>query len=409
MNRMLRTNGERLWNSLMAMAELGATANGGSSRLALSAEDAAGRALFVDWCKAEGLTLSRDAIGNMFARRDGSQDIDPVVLGSHLDTQPKGGRFDGVYGVLAALEAVRSLNENEIATRAPIVIANWTNEEGARFTPAMLGSSVFTGVMTLEDGLAREDANGERLADSLQTTSEAGDAPLGRAFDAYFEAHIEQGPVLEDNDKTIGVVTGGQAIRWLDIHLTGHSAHAGTTPMAARQDALFAAGELIQALEARVAGTDGLMATVGEFHIAHASRNTIAGELRFTLDLRHPDDGVVDALIDELHVLFARLCDRRDVECRIDLHWRSPALPFDADCVGHVRDAAQTLEVSWQEMISGAGHDAFLLARHCPTAMIFIPCAGGLSHHEAESIEPDHARQGADVLLHAALARAGRA
>ncbi|GAB3679593.1 Zn-dependent hydrolase [Salinisphaera aquimarina] len=405
---MLKTNGERLWNSLMAMAEIGATANGGSSRLAVSAEDAAGRARFVDWCEAEGLTVSRDAIGNMFARRAGSEDIDPVVIGSHLDTQPKGGRFDGVYGVLAALEAVRTLNEHDIATRAPIEIANWTNEEGARFTPAMLGSSVFTGAMALEDGLARADADGVRLSESLEATGEAGEAPLGRSFDAYFEAHIEQGPVLEDNDKTIGVVTGGQAIRWLDVHLTGHSAHAGTTPMAVRQDALFAASELIQALESRVAETDGLMTTIGEFHVAHASRNTIAGELRFTLDLRHPEDGVVDALIDELHVLFERRCQPRGVECRIDLHWRSPALPFDATCVGHVRDAARALEVSWQEMISGAGHDAFHLARHCPTAMIFIPCAGGLSHHEAESIEPDHARQGADVLLHAALARAGR-
>lgn len=406
---MLKTDGERLWDSLMAMAEIGATANGGSSRLAVSAEDAAGRALFVDWCEAEGLTISRDAIGNMFARRAGTEEIDPVVIGSHLDTQPKGGRFDGVYGVLAALEAVCSLNENDIATRAPLEIAVWTNEEGARFTPAMLGSSVFTGVMTLEDGLAREDTNGESLAESLRVTGEAGDAPLGRPFDAYFEAHIEQGPVLEDAGHAIGVVTGGQAIRWLDVHLTGHSAHAGTTPMVVRQDALFAAGELIQALETRVAEIDRLMATIGEFHVAHASRNTIAGELMFTLDLRHPENGVVDALIDELHTLFERLCDQRGVECRIDLHWRSPALPFDAACVGHVRDAAQALDASWQEMISGAGHDAFHLARHCPTAMIFIPCAGGLSHHEAESIEPDHARQGADVLLHAALARAGRA
>ncbi|MBS61774.1 Zn-dependent hydrolase [Salinisphaera sp. C84B14] len=405
---MLETNGPRLWDSLMAMAEIGATANGGSSRLALTAEDAAGRALFVRWAEAEGLSVSRDAIGNLFARRAGQADGPPVVIGSHLDTQPKGGRFDGVLGVLAALEAVRTLNENNIQTRAPIEIANWTNEEGARFTPAMLGSSVFTGALALDDGLAREDTHGERIADSLQIIGEAGDTPLARPFDAYFEAHIEQGPVLEDNDKTIGVVTGGQAIRWLDVHLTGKAGHAGTTPMPVRRDAMFAAAEAMAAIEDHVAGVDGLLATIGECHVDHGSRNTIAADVAFTLDLRHPADAVVDAAIDRIRERLAERLPTRGVEHELSLHWRSPALPFDDTCVGHVRDAAKALGCAWQDIISGAGHDAFHLARHCPTAMVFIPCADGLSHHEAESIEPEHAKRAADVLVNAALARAGR-
>ncbi|MES1949514.1 allantoate amidohydrolase [Salinisphaera sp. S4-8] len=406
---MLETNGKRLWQSLMAMAEIGATANGGSSRLALSEEDAAGRALFVQWAEAEDLTVTRDAIGNLFARRAGREDKPPVVLGSHLDTQPKGGRFDGVLGVLAALEAVRTLNENDIDTVAPIEIANWTNEEGARFTPAMLGSSVFTGAMALDAGLARADANGRTVAESLEATGEAGDAALARPIDAYFEAHIEQGPVLEDNDKTIGVVTGGQAIRWLDVHFGGKAGHAGTTPMALRRDALFAASAAITAVEDYVAGVDGLLATIGEIDIPHASRNTIAADVHFTLDLRHPDDAVVDAAIEAIGEHFERIGTARGVDHDLSLHWHSAALPFDEACVGHVREAAKALKLSWQDMISGAGHDAFHLARHCPTAMVFIPCADGLSHHEAESIEPEHAKQAADVLLNAALARAGRA
>ncbi|MES1926596.1 Zn-dependent hydrolase [Salinisphaera sp. T31B1] len=406
---MLHTDGQRLWDSLMAMAEIGATAGGGSSRLALGGEDAAGRALFVEWAEAAGLTVARDAMGNLFARRNGREDRPPVVMGSHLDTQPKGGRFDGVYGVLAALEAIRTLNDHDITTRAPLEIANWTNEEGARFTPAMLGSSVFAGVMSLDEGLARTDASGMSVSDSLKATGQAGEHALARTFDAYFEAHIEQGPVLEDNQNAVGVVTGGQAIRWLDVRLSGQAAHAGTTPMAVRRDALFAAAELIHRLERRFAETDGLMATIGELHIADASRNTIAGALEFTLDLRHPDDAMVDAAIADVERLARDVDHARGVACAVEVHWASPALPFDEACIEHIRQAARALDCRWQDMISGAGHDAFHLATHCPTAMIFIPCADGLSHHEAESIEPEHARSGADVLLNAVLARAGHA
>ena len=406
---MLETDGRRLWDSLMAMAEIGATANGGSSRLALSGEDAAARALFVEWAEAAGLTIARDAIGNLFARRAGREDRAPVVLGSHLDTQPKGGRFDGVLGVLAALEAVRTLNDQNIETLAPLEIANWTNEEGARFTPAMLGSAVFTGAMPLDDGLARTDADGISVADSLAAIDQAGNTPLARELDAYFELHIEQGPVLEDNGHTVGVVTGGQAIRWLDVQISGSAAHAGTTPMPARRDGMFAAAEFVRVLEYRVSETPGLLATVGEMHVPNGSRNTIAGDLHFTLDLRHPQDGVVDTAIDDLRDLFDGIARRRGVEYSLSVHWRSPALPFNHDCVARVRKAAAALECDWQDIISGAGHDAFNLARHCPTAMIFIPCADGLSHHEAESIEPEHAKIGADVLLNAVLARAGRA
>lgn len=247
---MLKINGERLWASLMAMAEIGATARGGSCRLALSAEDQAGRELFAHWCTEAGLTLSIDPIGNLFARRPGTDpQAAPVMIGSHLDTQPEGGRFDGVYGVLAGLEVLRRLDDLQIRTRKPLEVAVWTNEEGARFTPAMFGSAVFTGVMPLEAALAVRDAAGISVAEALQRTGYAGQRPLGGPVDAYFEAHIEQGPILEDNAKSIGVVSGGQAIRWLDVQVEGMAAHAGTTPMPLRKDALYGAAQMILAVE----------------------------------------------------------------------------------------------------------------------------------------------------------------
>ena len=407
---MLKINGERLWASLMAMAEIGATARGGSCRLALSAEDKAGRELFSHWCKAAGLTLSVDAIGNLFARRVGTDNgAAPVMIGSHLDTQPEGGRFDGVYGILAGLEVIRSLDDHGIQTRKPLEIAVWTNEEGARFTPAMLGSAVFTGALALDKALATTDGDGVSVDEALRATGYNGERALGGAVDAYFEAHIEQGPILEDNAKTIGVVTGGQAIRWLDVRVEGMAAHAGTTPMALRKDALYGAAKMIQALENLAAdfAPQGLT-TVGELNIVKSSRNTIPGVLDFTVDLRHHRDAAIDAMEQQVRARLQAIADNRGLSVTITPHWISPATPFDAECVACVQASVDALDYSQQSIVSGAGHDAIHLARYCPTAMIFIPCVGGLSHNEAEDVLPEDVRQGTDVLLNAVLKRAGR-
>lgn len=407
---MLKINGQRLWASLMAMAEIGATARGGSCRLALSDEDRAGRELFAHWCTEAGMSLSVDPIGNLFARRPGSDpDATPVMMGSHLDTQPEGGRFDGVYGVLAGLEVVRTLNDLGIQTRKPLEVAVWTNEEGARFTPAMFGSAVFTGVMALDAALAVRDADGISVAQALQRTGYAGSRPLGAAVDAYFEAHIEQGPILEDNAKSIGVVSGGQAIRWLDVQVEGLAAHAGTTPMPLRKDALYGAAQMILAVEQLAAdfAPQGLT-TVGELSIAKSSRNTIPGLLSFTVDLRHHQDRQIAAMEQQVEERLQAIAGQRGLKVSISRHWVSPATPFDAECVAAVQQAVDGLGYPQQSIVSGAGHDAILLARYCPTAMVFIPCVGGLSHNEAEDVLPEDVRQGADVLLNAVLARAGQ-
>ncbi|MFB0702957.1 Zn-dependent hydrolase [Pseudomonas protegens] len=407
---MLKINGQRLWASLMAMAEIGATARGGSCRLALSDEDRAGRELFAHWCTEAGMSLSVDPIGNLFARRPGSDpDAAPVMMGSHLDTQPEGGRFDGVYGVLAGLEVVRTLNDLGIQTRKPLEVAVWTNEEGARFTPAMFGSAVFTGGMALDAALAVRDADGISVAQALQRTGYAGSRPLGAAVDAYFEAHIEQGPILEDNAKSIGVVSGGQAIRWLDVQVEGLAAHAGTTPMPLRKDALYGAAQMILAVEQLAAdfAPQGLT-TVGELSIAKSSRNTIPGLLSFTVDLRHHQDRQIAAMEQQVEERLQAIAGQRGLKVSISRHWVSPATPFDAECVAAVQQAVDGLGYPQQSIVSGAGHDAILLARYCPTAMVFIPCVGGLSHNEAEDVLPEDVRQGADVLLNAVLARAGQ-
>jgi N-carbamoyl-L-amino-acid hydrolase len=407
---MLKINGERLWESLMAMAEIGATAGGGSCRLALSEEDKAGRELFAHWCREAGLTLSVDRIGNLFARRQGTDpDAAPVMMGSHLDTQPEGGRFDGVYGVLAGLEVIRRLNDLNIQTRKPLEVAVWTNEEGARFTPAMLGSAVFTGSLSLEKGLASKDVDGISVAQALASTGYNGERPLGGAVDGYFEAHIEQGPILEDNGKCIGVVSGGQAIRWLDVRVDGTAAHAGTTPMKLRKDALYGAAQMIQALEGLASdfAPEGLT-TVGELSIAKSSRNTIPGLVKFTVDLRHHRDEVIEAMEQQVRLRLQDIAAQRGLTVSVEPHWVSPATPFDTECVAAVQKAVDALGYAQQRIVSGAGHDAIHLARFCPTAMIFIPCVGGLSHNEAEDALPDDVRQGTDVLLNAVLARAGR-
>ncbi|RQM48195.1 Zn-dependent hydrolase [Paraburkholderia bannensis] len=410
MKALLHIDGPRLWASLTEMAKIGATAGGGVRRLALTEEDRRGRELFATWCREAGMSVWTDEVGNLFARRAGADaNAAPVMMGSHLDTQPEGGRFDGVYGVLAALEVVRALNDADAVTEKPIEICSWTNEEGARFTPAMLGSAVFAGAMTLDDALARTDADGVTLGAALDACGARGTHPVqGVAVDSYFEAHIEQGPILEANGTTIGVVTGGQAIRWFDVTVTGVAAHAGTTPMRYRKDAFFGAAQMALEIERVMARYAPLgLVTIGQIQVANSSRNTIAANLTFTVDLRHPDDAQIDAMERDLRAVCASAAAGRGLGAQIQHCWTSPATPFDAACVGLVAEAVEALGYPNERIVSGAGHDAIHLARYCPTAMVFIPCVDGLSHNEAEDALPEDVTAGTNVLLNAVAARAG--
>jgi N-carbamoyl-L-amino-acid hydrolase len=405
---MLKIDGARLWASLIAMAQIGATPKGGVRRLALTEDDRRGRALFATWCLEAGMSVRTDEIGNLFARREGSNGkAKAVLIGSHLDTQPEGGRFDGVYGVLAALEVVRTLNDRRVSTEKPIEIVSWTNEEGARFTPAMLGSAVFVGATPLAAALQTKDAEGVTLREALQQSGYAGTRGLDvESVDSYFEAHIEQGPVLESHGNPIGVVTGGQAIRWLDVEVTGVAAHAGTTPMPYRKDALFASAAMTRELEAIAQRFAPLgLVTIGQVNVPNSSRNTIAGRVAFTVDLRHPDDTQMDAMEREVRELFGRIAEDRGLKADISTYWKSPATPFDAECVDLVEEAAKGFGYAYERIVSGAGHDAIHLARHVPTAMVFIPCVDGLSHNEAEDALPEDVTCGANVLINAVLAR----
>jgi N-carbamoyl-L-amino-acid hydrolase len=405
----LKIDGPRLWASLMEMAQIGATPKGGVRRLALTDDDRRGRALFVTWCLEAGMNVRIDEIGNLFARREGSNGkAKAVLIGSHLDTQPEGGRFDGVYGVLAALEVVRTLNDCRVTAEKPIEIVSWTNEEGARFTPAMLGSAVFVGATPLATALQTKDAEGVTLREALQQSGYAGTRGHGvENVDSYFEAHIEQGPILESHGNPIGVVTGGQAIRWLDVEVTGVAAHAGTTPMPYRKDALFASAAMALELEAIAQRFAPLgLVTIGQVNVPNSSRNTIAGRVAFTVDLRHPDDTQIDAMEREVCELFGRIAEDRGLKAGISTYWKSPATPFDTECVDLVEEAAKGFGYAYERIVSGAGHDAIHLARHVPTAMVFIPCVDGLSHNEAEDELPEDVTCGANVLINAVLARA---
>ena len=405
----LTVDGERLWQSLMEMAKIGATAKGGSRRLSLSDEDKDGRDLFVTWCKDAGCTVSVDQMGNIFARRAGRDDsLPPVITGSHLDTQPHGGKFDGVYGVLAGLEVVRSLNDHGIETEAPMEVVVWTNEEGARFAPAMIASGVFGGAFELDFALACADHDGKTIGDELARIGYAGEVPCGgRPLGATFEAHIEQGPILEAEGKTVGVVTDVQGIKWYDVTVSGKDSHAGPTPMAVRRDALVGAARMVDAVNAIGHGHQpNACATVGVLEVSPASRNTIPGEVYFSVDLRHPEADVLGRMDADLRADCQRIAADAGLGVTVEEIWYSPPVAFDADCVAAVRDAAQRLGYGHRDMVSGAGHDSVYIARVAPTAMIFVPCADGLSHNEEESAEADDLAAGCSVLLHAMLDRA---
>ncbi len=395
----------------MAMAEIGATPRGGVRRLALSDVDRAGRARFRAWCEDAGLAVRADAMGNMFARREGRDPArQPVLFGSHLDSQPSGGKFDGALGVLAGLEVIRTLNEMDLTTEAPLELVNWTDEEGSRFGHSLMGSGVWAGVYPQAAMEALADAEATTVAAALDAIEARGPEPA-RAFpaDAYFELHIEQGPILEREGAAIGIVTGGQAQIWYDAIATGQESHAGTTPPEARRDALLCAARVIDLVDRlmRARGEAG-RGTVGELHVSPNSRNVIAGTVRFAVEFRHPDEAEISRLAAD----FAPAAQAIARDCGVALElrelFRIPAQPFDPACMALVRDAAARLGLPARDIVSGAGHDAVYVARHVPTAMIFTPCRDGLSHNEAESIEPEQAEAGCQVLFEAVLARANR-
>jgi N-carbamoyl-L-amino-acid hydrolase len=405
----LTINGERLWDSLMQMARIGPGVAGGNNRQTLTDADAEGRRLFARWCDAEGLSMTIDQMGSMFAHREGTEpNLPPVYIGSHLDTQPTGGKYDGVLGVLGALEVIRSLNERDIHTRHPIVVVNWTNEEGSRFAPAMLASGVFAGVIDLDDAYARTDAEGLRFGDELARIGFKGDAPVGgRPIKALYELHIEQGPILEAEGKDIGVVTHGQGLRWIECTVTGKASHTGSTPMALRRNAGRGLAQITELVhEIAMCHQPNAVGAIGHVEVYPNSRNIIAERAVFTVDLRSHVLATLEAMVAELMERAPQLCAGLGVgfESHIVGQFDPPA--FDADCVATVRAAAERLGYSQMDIVAGAGHDACWINRVAPTSMIFCPCVDGLSHNEAEEITPEWAEKGTNVLLHAALATA---
>jgi N-carbamoyl-L-amino-acid hydrolase len=403
----LRVNGARLWDSLERMAQIGATEKGGVCRLALTELDRQGRDLFVQWARDAGCTIRVDRMGNIFARRAGTNpDAAPVLTGSHADTQPTGGRYDGIYGVLGGLEVVRALNDAGIETGHPVEVVIWTNEEGSRFAPAMIASGVYAGVYPLEYGLSRTDASGTTIGEALAHIGYAGDEPVGGTpIHAAYELHIEQGAILERSGKTIGVVTAGQGQRWYEIELEGVDAHAGTTPMDLRRDALVGAARMIAFVEAlgRSYAPHG-RATVGMIEARPNSRNTVPGRCFFTVEFRHPESEVLAQMDAQLRAELARVAQDAQLGHKIEQILNYAPVPFAPECIEAVRRAADDLGLANAEIVSGAGHDACYLARVAPTGMIFIPCVDGLSHNEGEAITPEWAEAGANVLLHAMLA-----
>ena len=405
----LRINGPRLWEALMEMAKIGGTPKGGCKRLTLTDLDKQGRELFIGWCESAGCKVSVDAMGNLFARRPGTDNaLPPVVMGSHLDTQPTGGKFDGVLGVLGALEVVRSLNDMGVKTKHPIEIANWTNEEGSRYAPAMISSGVFAGAYTKEFAYALKDAEGKTLGDELERIGFKGAEPVGgRPIHAFFELHIEQGPILELENIDIGVVTHGQGQRWYEIKLTGFESHAGSTPMPRRRDALLGAARIVELVNAiGLAHAPNAVSTVGMLNPYPGSRNVIPGEVFMTVDFRHPLDDTLSAMDAALHAGVAEICARTGLTQETKQVFYYKPVAFDADCVKAVRRAAKHFGYTHRDIVSGAGHDACYIARVAPTSMIFCPCVDGISHNEAEDISEAWATAGANVLMHAVLEKA---
>lgn len=400
----IQTNHQRLWQSLMAIAEIGATKDGGCNRQALTDLDQQGRDLFIQWCKEAGCHIRIDRIGNIFARREGKNTNSPSVMtGSHLDTQPTGGKFDGVYGVLAGLEVIRTLNDLNIETEHPIEVSVWTNEEGARFAPAMIGSGVWCGEFSLEYGLNRSDQQGKTIAQELQRIGYAGETPCTpHPVKGFFETHIEQGPVLESKNKQIGIVTGVQGMNWYDLHITGKPVHAGPTPMAMRKDPFMALHKIIGRLY-QIAEAFGQHSrvTLGNIQAFPGAYNTVPKELILAVDLRHPEQEKLDQMQEAFYQIVEEETQDKGLASKIAQQWQSPAVVFNKNCVTAVTDATAALKLSSMKIVSGAGHDSVYLSRVIPTSMIFVPCEGGISHNPAENATKEDLGAGCDVLLNA--------
>ncbi len=410
-NSKLRINGERILDTLMEVAKIGATEKGGCCRLALTDLDREARDLYVKWCKEAGCTIRIDKMGNIFARRAGEDDsLPPVMTGSHIDTQPTGGRFDGVYGVLAGLEVIRSLNDLNIKTKHPIEASIWTNEEGSRFAPAMVASGVFAGVFTLEYGLSREDEDGKTMGEELERIGYAGpDEVGGRPVHAFFEVHIEQGPILEEEDMTIGVVTDAQGQRWYELTLGGVESHAGPTPMNRRKDALLGAARVIELVnKIGLANAPVACATVGMVNVYPNSRNVIPGRVFLTIDFRHPDDDVLKSMDAAIREGIDSIASEIGLTQELEQIFYYAPIGFDEGCVSAVRAASEECGYSTRDIIAGAGHDACYLSKVAPASMVFVPCIDGISHNEVEDAKPEWITAGANVLLGAMVAKAGR-
>ena len=405
-----RINSARLWDSLNEMALIGPGMAGGCNRQTLTDEDSAGRHLFASWCKAAGMSMGVDTMGNMFASRAGTDpEALPVYMGSHLDTQPTGGCYDGVLGVLGGLEVVRTLNDLGIKTRHPIVVTNWTNEEGARFAPAMLASGVFAGIHTEDYAKGRTDGDGKLFGAELQRIGWVGDEVVGaRKMHAMLELHIEQGPILEAEGKTIGIVTHGQGLWWLEITLTGRDAHTGSTPMNMRVNAGLGMARITERVhQIAMSHQPGAVGAVGQVKVFPNSRNVIPGKVVFTVDIRSPDQAKLDAMRGEVERAAAAVSAVLGLGCAIEAVGHFDPITFDPGLVGIVRGAAEKLGYAHMDIISGAGHDACWINRLAPTVMVMCPCVGGLSHNEAEEISPEWAAAGTDVLFHAVCEVAG--
>ena len=402
----LRVNGDRLWESLMEMAQIGPGVAGGNNRQTLTDEDGEGRALFQSWCAAAGCSMGVDGLGNMFARREGTDpDALPVYVGSHLDTQPTGGKYDGVLGVLGGLEIVRTLNDLGIRTKHPIVVTNWTNEEGTRFAPAMLASGVFAGVHEQAWAEDRTDAEGKRFGDELDRIGWRGEEEVGaRRMHAFFELHIEQGPILEAEGKDIGVVTHGQGLNWTQVTITGKDAHTGSTPMPMRRNAGLAMARVLEKVEEiALSHAPDAVGAAGHIDIFPNSRNVIPGKAVFTVDFRSPQLAVIEDMVARMKAAATEICDAMGCEVAFETAGGFDPVEFDKGCVAAVRAAAERLGYSHRDLVSGAGHDACWINRVAPTAMVMCPCVDGLSHNEAEEISKDWAAAGTDVLMHAVV------
>ncbi len=406
----LSIDGNRLWNSIMDLAKIGATEKGGNCRLALTDLDKEARDLFIHWCKKANCKISIDKMGNIFARRPGKNpEAAAVMTGSHLDTQPTGGRFDGVYGVLAGLEIIRTLNDLGTQTERPIDVVVWTNEEGSRFAPAMISSAVFSGSIKLEDALAQTDQEGLSIGSELERIGYAGKDEVGsRKIHSYFEAHIEQGPILEAENKTIGIVTGAQGQRWYEINLTGVESHAGPTPMDRRKDALLGAARLIELVNRiGLENSPHACTTVGMINSYPNSRNVIPGQVFLTVDFRHPDDAILAQMNTELLNHLEEIAAKTGLKYEINQILYLPPIVFNENCISAVRQSSKSQGYTSREIISGAGHDACNIASVANSSMIFIPCIDGISHNEVEDAKPEWITAGGQVLLGAILEMAG--